>query len=95
LKQTWWRWKADSKFYKSLFHKNFPIPTFRGSKRAVKRRRKIWAEWQNCNFWVTDFMSLGLPFQVYLRAFWSTNFVRIGDNISKVLEAILFVLREV
>jgi hypothetical protein len=77
LKQTWWRWKADSKFYNFVFHEKFPIPTFSRSKRAVKRRQKIWT---NLRFLGTDFMILGLLFQVYLRAF--------GAQILQGLEAI-------
>jgi hypothetical protein len=34
LRQTLWRWKANSKLYNFVFHENFPIPTFWGSNRA-------------------------------------------------------------
>jgi len=47
LKHTWWSWKFDSKLHNFVFDENFPIQTFSSSKRALKRRQKIWTDLLN------------------------------------------------
>jgi hypothetical protein len=36
LEKMWWRWKANSKIYKVMFHEIWLIPIFARSKRAAK-----------------------------------------------------------